>query len=73
MTNGTNLQNFSGGGLVTTAAVLAVALAQGRTADEVDLLALFFTALGDNLALFASQMVTESGGGQEPIVIAGAV
>ena len=43
----------SGEGLVTTAAALAITISQNRTADELDALAGFFTALGDNLALLA--------------------
>lgn len=43
----------SGEGLVTTAAALAIAISQNRTADELEVLAVFLTALGDNLALLA--------------------
>ena len=49
----------SGEGLVTTAAALAIAISQNRTADELDLLAIFFTALGDNLALLALKAPNE--------------
>ena len=46
--NGTNSE------LVLAVAVLvSLQIAQGRTADELALLAAFFTVLGDNLALLA--------------------
>lgn len=64
MANETNLECFSGGGLVTTAALMTLALADGRTAEEVELLGLFFTTLGDNLALYASRMEPSGGGTQ---------
>lgn len=38
---------------VTAAALISIQLAQGRSAEELDLLAAFFTAVGDNLALLA--------------------
>ena len=50
----------SGGMLVTTAAIIAVQLSQGRSADELSLLAAFFTVLGDNLALIAGQLPQNS-------------
>lgn len=46
----------SGGMLVTTAAIIALQVSQGRSADELSLLAAFFTVLGDNLALIAGQL-----------------
>lgn len=42
-----------GGDLVAVAAALAVTMAQGRTADELELLAALFEIIGDNLALLA--------------------
>ncbi len=47
---------WSGGMLVTTAAIISLQIAQGRSADELSLLAAFFTVLGDNLALIAEQL-----------------
>ena len=41
----------SGEGLLLLAAAAAMGLAQGNSADEVGLLAAFFTLLGDQLAL----------------------
>ena len=38
---------------VTAAALISIQLAQGRSAEELDLLAAFFTTVGDNLALLA--------------------
>ena len=46
----------SGGMWVTTAAILALQLAEGRSAQELSLLSTFFTVLGDNLALLAGQL-----------------
>lgn len=42
-----------GGDLVAMAAALSVAMAQGKTADELELLAALFEIIGDNLALLA--------------------
>ena len=42
-----------GEGLLLWAAAAAMGLAQGKSADEVGLLAAFFTLLGDQLALLA--------------------
>ena len=42
-----------GEGLVLLAAAAAIRLAQGKSPDEVGLLAAFFTVLGDQLALLA--------------------
>lgn len=47
---------WSGGMLVTVAAIISLQIAQGRSADELDLLAALFTVLGDNLALIAGQL-----------------
>lgn len=54
--NCNNYGAFSGGALVTTAAALSLAIAQGRSAEQLELLALFFTSLADNLALYAGQL-----------------
>lgn len=50
------MEHMSGGALVTAAAILALQVAQGRTEEQVNVLAIFFTVLGDNLALIAGQM-----------------
>ena len=42
-----------GGDLVAAAAALSALIAQGKTSDELDLLAALFTIIGDNLALLA--------------------
>lgn len=39
--------------ILLLAVAAATKLAQGRSSDEISLLAAFFTVLGDNLALFA--------------------
>lgn len=44
--------------IVLLAAAAAVQYAQGRSADELELLAAFFEVLGDNLALLALQAPT---------------
>lgn len=42
--------------LVLLAAAVALQLAQGRDADDVELMSAFFVALGDNLALIATRL-----------------
>ena len=42
--------------LVLLAAVVALQLAQDRCASDVELMAAFFVALGDNLALLSTQL-----------------
>ena len=42
-----------GGDLVAAAAALAVLMAQGKTAEQISLLAALFTIVGDSLALLA--------------------
>lgn len=50
------MESMSGGALVTTAALLAVQVAQGRSQEQIELLAAFFTCFADNLALLAGQL-----------------
>jgi len=45
----------SGEGLLLLAALVSLQLAQGRSADELELISAFFEALGDNLALIAAR------------------
>lgn len=73
MGKGNSLQSLSGGALVTAAALLAAAVAEGRSADELDLLALFFTSFADNLALLAAQTGGGASGTTETMEIAGTV
>ena len=40
-------------GLLAAASALAISMSQGKTAEELNTLALFFTVLGDSLALLA--------------------
>ena len=47
--NGTN----QGNGLMAAAAALSAAMAQGKTAEQLGLLAALFNVVGDNLALLA--------------------
>jgi hypothetical protein len=47
---------MSGEALVVTAALLAIQVGQGRTAEQLELLAAFFTSFADNLALLAGQL-----------------
>lgn len=48
------LSNLSGCELVAFAAILSIYIAQGLTADEIDTLGNFFSALGANLSTIAS-------------------
>ena len=52
----------SGEGLTLLAALAAIQLSQGRSADQVALLASFFTVLGDSLALIATARPSENSG-----------
>lgn len=52
-----------GGDLVAAAAALSVLIAQGKTAEQIGLLAALFEVLGDNLSLLA--LKAPSGGCQE--------
>lgn len=47
-----NLSNLSSSNLIALASSLAVLISQDLTSDEIGSLAAFFSALGDNLALF---------------------
>ena len=51
----------SGDALVLLTAVVALQLVQGRTAEEIELMAAFFTVLGDNLALWLSRPAQSEG------------
>ena len=42
-----------GGDLVAAAAALSVLIAQGKTAEQIELLAALFEIIGDNLSLLA--------------------
>jgi len=42
-----------GGDLVAAAAALSVLMAQGKTAEQIELLAALFEIIGDNLSLLA--------------------
>ena len=44
-----------GGDLVAAAAALSVLMAQGKTAEQISLLAALFEIIGDNLGLLALQ------------------
>ena len=44
-----------GGDLVAVAAALSVLIAQGKTAEQISLLAALFTIVGDSLGLLALQ------------------
>ncbi len=45
----------SGEALLILAALVSLQLAQGRTADQLELIAAFFEVLGDNLSLIAAR------------------
>ena len=53
MVRGCSACQGQGGELVAAAAALAVVTAQGKTAEELELLSVFFNMLGDNLAALA--------------------
>lgn len=52
----------NGDALVLLGAAAAIQMAQGRTADEIELLSAFFEVLGDNLALIAARRVEAAAG-----------
>ena len=49
-----NSNNFSGNNLIALASSLAMLIANDLDTDDLSILAAFFTALGDNLALIAT-------------------
>ena len=51
----------SGELLLALAALVSIQLAQGRSEDEITLMAAFFEVLGDNLALIAARRVMDEG------------
>lgn len=48
-----------GGDLVAVAAALSVLIAQGKTAEQIELLSTLFEILGDNLSLLALKVPSE--------------
>lgn len=54
------IKNIPGGELVYAAASFAVAIAQGLDVDDVNILAGFFSAVGDGLAVIAAQRAASS-------------
>lgn len=46
-----NIFNLSGSNLIALASSTAILISQNLNSDEIGILAAFFTALGDNLAL----------------------
>ena len=53
-------QHCQNEGLLAAATALSISLSQRKTAEELDVLALFFTVLGDSLALLALQAPSEN-------------
>ena len=51
----------SGELLLALATLVSIQLAQGRSEDEITLMAAFFTVLGDNLALIAARRIMDGG------------
>lgn len=51
----------SGDGLLAAAAAASIALAKGKTAEELELLSAFFDVLGNNLTLLALYAPSGSG------------
>ena len=47
--------------LVLLASTLSIYISQGLSSDDIGILAAFFTAVGDNLALIASMPKDEDG------------
>ena len=56
----------SGETLVLLSAAAAIQIAQGRSADDLGVLAAFFTALADNLALLALRQDASSDASSQP-------
>lgn len=56
------MEQMSGEALVVTAALLAIQVGQGRTAEQLSLLGAFFTAFADNLLLLAEQLPVNNSG-----------
>lgn len=54
------LSNKSSCELIYLASSFAIALSQGLDCDEVNILATFLTAVGDNLAIIAGQCSSNS-------------
>lgn len=52
------LSNLSGCELVAIASIVAIELSEELSADEIDTLGNFFSALGSNLSTIASAMST---------------
>lgn len=50
---------FSGESLLALATLGAIQLSEGRTTDEIAVLAAFFTTLGDGMALIAARRDAE--------------
>ena len=48
-----------GGDLVSVAAALSVLIAQGKTAEQIELIAALFEIIGDNLSLLALKAPSE--------------
>ena len=48
-----------GGDLVAAAAALSVLIAQGKTAEQIELIAALFEIIGDNLSLLALKAPSE--------------
>ncbi len=61
MAGGGGFLNVSRDGAVLLAAAAALQLSRGRSEDEIGLMAAFFTALGDNLALYQAIPHPENG------------
>lgn len=58
---------LDGNQLMVLAAAASARLAQGRSADELELLSAFFEVLGDNLALLALYAPGGSSDGDCPV------
>lgn len=54
------LSDKSGCELIYLASSFAIALSQGLDCDEISILAAFLTAVGDNLAIIATQCEDDS-------------
>ena len=54
------LSEINGSELVVLAAIFSIYLSQGLSADDIDTLGNFFTALGGNLTLIAGQMASDT-------------
>ena len=55
-----SLNNFSGQNLIGLASSLSILISQNLSTNEISILSALFSAIGDNLALIATQQSIEN-------------